>query len=118
MELCHHENEIMAITLNKLPQSLELEAEPDRQSSSSDRILNEETGVEPGCVEIIPRKRVTLHVLTWLYSLQTETRYFSDRRTFFFVNKENKKEDNQSANYIIEIKKRFNILWSQGYGGL
>lgn len=29
----------------------------------------------------IPRNRVTLQVLTWLYSLQTEIRYFSDNVT-------------------------------------
>jgi hypothetical protein len=34
--------------------------------------LKEASGVEPGCVEIIPRKRVTDHVRTWLLSAQTE----------------------------------------------
>lgn len=43
--------------------------------------LKDASGFEPGCVEIIPRNLVTLHVLTWLYSLQTETRYFSDNVT-------------------------------------
>jgi hypothetical protein len=38
-------------------------------------------GVEPGWVEIMPRKRVTLQDLTWLYSEQTDTRYFSDSVT-------------------------------------
>lgn len=27
--------------------------------------------MEPGCVEIIPRNRVTVHVRTWLLSAQT-----------------------------------------------
>ena len=48
-------------------------------SSSSETILKEASGVEPGWVEIMPRNRVTFHVLTWLYSEQTDTRYFSDR---------------------------------------
>ncbi len=38
--------------------------------------------MDPGCVEIMPRKRVTLQVRTWLYSEQTDTRYFSDSVTF------------------------------------
>jgi len=33
-------------------------------TSSRDNILKEATGVEPGCVEIIPLNLVTLHVLT------------------------------------------------------
>ncbi len=44
-------------------------------------ILNEETEVDPGCVEIIPRNRVTPHVRTWL-SEQTDTKNFSDNLTF------------------------------------
>ena len=43
-------------------------------------ILNDDTDVDPGCVEIIPRKRVTPHVRTWL-SAQTETRNFSESFT-------------------------------------
>lgn len=39
---------------------------------SSVTTLKEEREVGPGCVEIIPRKRVTPHVRTWLYSEQTE----------------------------------------------
>jgi len=50
-------------------------------TSSSDTILKDATGVEPGCVEIIPRNLVTLHVRTWLYSLHTDTRNFSDKVT-------------------------------------
>ncbi len=45
-------------------------------------ILKLARGVEPGWVEIMPRKRVTLQVRTWLYSEQTDTRYFSDSVTF------------------------------------
>lgn len=44
--------------------------------------LNDASGVEPGWVEIIPRKRVTCHVRTWLYSEHTEMRNFSDSVTF------------------------------------
>jgi hypothetical protein len=44
-------------------------------------ILNDDTDVEPGCVEIIPRNLVTPHVRTWL-SAQTDTRNFSDNFTF------------------------------------
>lgn len=51
-------------------------------TSSNDSILNEATGVEPGCVEIIPLNLVTLQVLTWLYSQHTDTRNFSDNVTF------------------------------------
>ena len=40
------------------------------------------SGVEPGWVDIMPRNLVTLQVLTWLYSEQTDTRNFSDRVTF------------------------------------
>ena len=50
-------------------------------SSSKETILKLARGVEPGWVEIIPRNRVTFHVLTWLYSEQTETKYFSDNVT-------------------------------------
>ena len=50
-------------------------------TSSSATILKDATGVEPGCVEIIPRNLVTLHVRTWLYSLHTDTRNFSDKVT-------------------------------------
>ena len=39
--------------------------------SSSDMILKDANGVEPGWVEIIPLNRVTLHVRTWLYSEHT-----------------------------------------------
>lgn len=57
-------------------------------TSSSDNILNEATGVEPGCVEIMPLNLVTLHVLTWLYSLHTDTRNFSDSVTYIKLNKD------------------------------
>ena len=50
-------------------------------SSSRLTILKEATEVDPGCVEIMPRKRVTPHVRTWLYSLHTDTRNFSDSLT-------------------------------------
>ena len=50
-------------------------------TSSSETILKDATGVEPGCVEIIPLNLVTLHVRTWLYSLHTDTRNFSDKVT-------------------------------------
>jgi hypothetical protein len=43
--------------------------------------LKDETEVEPGCVEIMPRKRVTPHVRTWL-SEHTDTKNFSDSFTF------------------------------------
>lgn len=39
--------------------------------SSNETTLKDAKGVEPGCVEIIPRNLVTLHVLVWLYSEQT-----------------------------------------------
>lgn len=44
---------------------------PCPSADSSARILKEASGVEPGCVEIMPRKRVTDHVRTWLLSAQT-----------------------------------------------
>lgn len=49
---------------------------------SSETTLNDARGVEPGCVEIMPRKRVTFHVRTWLYSEQMDTRFFSLSITF------------------------------------
>lgn len=45
---------------------------PCPSTSSRLRILKEVSGVDPGCVEIIPLKRVTVHVRTWLLSAQTE----------------------------------------------
>lgn len=45
---------------------------PWPSADSSARILKEASGVEPGWVEIMPRKRVTDHVRTWLLSAQTE----------------------------------------------
>lgn len=44
---------------------------PCPSADSNARILNEASGVEPGWVEIMPRKRVTDHVRTWLLSAQT-----------------------------------------------
>lgn len=41
--------------------------------SSRLRILKEVRGVDPGWVEIIPLNLVTVQVLTWLLSAQTET---------------------------------------------
>lgn len=49
---------------------------------SRETTLKDARGVEPGCVEIMPRKRVTFHVRTWLYSEQMETRFFSLSMTF------------------------------------
>lgn len=46
---------------------------PCPSTSSRLRILKEVSGVEPGWVEIIPLKRVTVHVLTWLLSAQTDS---------------------------------------------
>lgn len=45
---------------------------PDSCKGSSAKILNEANGVDPGWVEIIPRNRVTVQVLTWLLSAQTK----------------------------------------------
>ena len=50
--------------------------------ASRETTLKDARGVEPGCVEIIPRKRVTFHVRTWLYSEQMETRFLSLSMTF------------------------------------
>ena len=50
-------------------------------SSSKDTILKLELGVEPGWVEIMPLNLVTHQLRTWLYSLHTDTRYFSDNVT-------------------------------------
>lgn len=44
--------------------------------------LNEASGFEPGWVDIIPRNLVTLHDRTWLYSLHTEIKNFSDKLTY------------------------------------
>lgn len=44
--------------------------------------LNDASGVEPGCVEIIPLNRGTRHVRTWLYSLHTDIKNSSDSLTF------------------------------------
>ena len=41
---------------------------------SSVTTLKEEREVGPGCVDIIPRKRVTPQVRTWLYSEHTDRR--------------------------------------------
>lgn len=68
-------------------------------TSSSDSILNEATGVEPGCVEIMPLNLVTLHVLTWLYSLQTDTRNFSDSVTYKKITVKNKQKQNNLNQY-------------------
>lgn len=50
--------------------------------ASRETTLKDARGVEPGWVEIMPRKRVTFHVRTWLYSEQMETRFFSLSMTF------------------------------------
>ena len=50
--------------------------------ASRETTLKDARGVEPGCVEIMPRKRVTFHERTWLYSEQMETRFFSLSMTF------------------------------------
>ena len=44
---------------------------PCPSADSSARILKDASGVEPGWVEIMPRKRVTDQVRTWLLSAQT-----------------------------------------------
>ena len=49
--------------------------------SSKLMILKEAMEVEPGWVEIIPLNLVTHQLRTWLYSLHTDTKYFSDRLT-------------------------------------
>lgn len=49
--------------------------------ASKDTILKLASGVDPGWVEIIPRNLVTAQLLTWLYSEQTDTKYFSDNVT-------------------------------------
>ena len=51
------------------------------KSSSKDTILKLARGVETGWVEIIPLNLVTIHVLTWLYSKHTDSKYFSDNVT-------------------------------------
>ena len=53
------------------PMSLPALQPPCPSADSNARILNEASGVEPGWVEIMPRKRVTDHVRTWLLSVQT-----------------------------------------------
>lgn len=53
-----------------LPMSVPALQPPCPSTESRARILKEANGVEPGCVEIIPRNRVTVHVRTWL-SAQT-----------------------------------------------
>lgn len=54
------------------PMSLPALQPPCPSADSRARILKEASGVEPGWVEIMPRKRVTDHVRTWLLSAQTE----------------------------------------------
>lgn len=61
------------------PMSLPALQPPCPSADSSARILKEASGVEPGWVEIMPRKRVTDHVRTWLLSAQTEERGDSGR---------------------------------------
>jgi len=78
-------------------------------TSSNDNILNEATGVEPGCVEIMPLNLVTLHVLTWLYSLQTDTRNFSDRVTYMKVTVKNKQQTSPSIS--IKTQTLVTELW-------
>lgn len=43
--------------------------------------LNDASGVEPGCVDIIPLNRGTRQVLTWLYSLHTDIKNNSESLT-------------------------------------
>lgn len=57
-----------------LPMSVPALQPPCPSPGSRARILKEASGVEPGCVEIIPRKRVTVQVRTWLLSAQTGRR--------------------------------------------
>lgn len=49
--------------------------------ASKETILKLASGMEPGWVEIIPRNLVTAQLRTWLYSEQTDTKYFSDKVT-------------------------------------
>lgn len=49
--------------------------------ASRETILKLASGVDPGCVDIIPRNLVTVQLLTWLYSEHTDTKYFSDSVT-------------------------------------
>lgn len=56
-----------------LPISVPALQPPCPSTESRARILKEANGVEPGCVEIIPRNRVTVHVRMWL-SAQTRGR--------------------------------------------
>lgn len=56
-----------------LPISVPALQPPCPSTSSRLRILKELRGVDPGWVEIIPLKRVTVHVRTWLLSAQTGT---------------------------------------------
>ena len=55
--------------------------------SSKLMILKEAMEVEPGWVEIIPLNLVTLHVLTWLSSAQTETKSSSDNLTLLILDR-------------------------------
>lgn len=52
---------------------------PSPSADSSARILKDASGVEPGWVEIMPRKRVTDHVRTWLLSAHTKKQRDSSR---------------------------------------
>lgn len=54
------------------PMSLPALQPPCPSADSSARILKDASGVEPGWVEIMPRKRVTDQVRTWLLSAQTK----------------------------------------------
>jgi len=66
-----------------LPQSFPaLTTDPVDSSPSRETILKDANGIEPGCVEIIPRNLVIVQLRTWLYSLQTDTKYFSVSFTF------------------------------------
>lgn len=66
--------------LTGLPISVPALQPPCPSTSSRLRILKEVSGVDPGWVEIIPLKRVTVHVRTWLLSAQTGRRQSSDVR--------------------------------------
>ena len=61
----HHTDALGCIQGNLLPQSLRKVPPLEYPSHSSRaKILKEDTGVDPGWVDIIPLKRVMLHVLT------------------------------------------------------
>ena len=83
MQKENEEGNITELQINQvIPKSLPAPYETFESMSSNATILKDDNGVEPGCVEIIPRNLVIVQLLTWLYSLHTETKYFSVNLTF------------------------------------